>query len=837
MGSVIGRDETDAWDRRVLAACSRLTAHTWDPVEGGGSSAGRASSGWVPTSVPWSERDPSALDGPVTHREQAELAGVDLGERISREPEEIGGAAPEVVAGGDVEDFVPGLLPDARSLTGLVELITSGALEEVGRGSLSGQELLEVCAAFAQAEAWAAAGLRAAAARLHERSPRLAQDWVPGRVQIRGRGAEELSVRLGVSPQKAGKVMAQGVMLAGGLAPVREALASGAIDSAKAAAFTEALLDQPLEVCLAVCEEVLPKAPLLNHSALGRELSRAVVAVDARGAAERHRAARANRRVSGVTARADGMGSMTCYAPLPDLAALDAALEASARASRAEGDERTIDQLRADTLTTMAISALAAGAPTFLLEGAASGTTTVRNRTQAPADSMSDAGTSMAAWNHVNASGAWSDANASGAPDDTTGEGGPARAEGTSRAVTRDRPPGRGQLPSRERDGGGGTGAAFGLDVTDHESVPVLRLPSGLGGVGARFDPGRTRVTLHMSDRHLDPAGDRAPHLADSFAWDLDATLAQHDGAPPPGVEHPGHPERGSPLHRETPLHHGTPSGRLGDADDGRNDRSGSTSGPSDRGVVGEAGLPRPAPHSRGVPSHALTGSEIPGRHAPGGRASRPAPVVPELTGIGPLSPDVARALAADPPRWLNVVVAQEPSPGSVCAPGSTRPPEPGSPPDTAPDVGPDTGPEDAAEANRGSADCLGAAGYAIPEWLHRLVKTAHPTCAVPTCHVPSQRCDTDHVAPWPKGATCTCNLRPLCRRHHGLKTHHGFGLSIDPDGSIRWTTPLGQVVTASPAGVLRRHRPRYLAPDRRGRGAFSRDSLGDAGTAPSSAA
>ena len=54
------------------------------------------------------------------------------------------------------------------------------------------------------------------------------------------------------------------------------------------------------------------------------------------------------------------------------------------------------------------------------------------------------------------------------------------------------------------------------------------------------------------------------------------------------------------------------------------------------------------------------------------------------------------------------------------------------------------------------------------PIWRH--VVAEQPTCAHPACDRPSVECELDHVAEWPRGATSTDNLQPLCRRHHKAK-------------------------------------------------------------------
>ncbi|QIK77064.1 HNH endonuclease signature motif containing protein [Nocardioides piscis] len=54
-------------------------------------------------------------------------------------------------------------------------------------------------------------------------------------------------------------------------------------------------------------------------------------------------------------------------------------------------------------------------------------------------------------------------------------------------------------------------------------------------------------------------------------------------------------------------------------------------------------------------------------------------------------------------------------------------------------------------------------------------------TCVFPWCNKPARACDHDHVVafnhtdPTAGGASCDCNIAPLCRHHHQLKTHAGW--------------------------------------------------------------
>lgn len=87
---------------------------------------------------------------------------------------------------------------------------------------------------------------------------------------------------------------------------------------------------------------------------------------------------------------------------------------------------------------------------------------------------------------------------------------------------------------------------------------------------------------------------------------------------------------------------------------------------------------------------------------------------------------------------------------------------------------------------------------YQPPRQLRRLLTTRAPLCEWPGCGARSTRCDLDHDRAWPGGATCACNLGPLCRRHHRCK-QQGWVKHRSGSGSVRWTGPTGRTVT-SPA-------------------------------------
>src|SRR5512142_1985307 len=68
--------------------------------------------------------------------------------------------------------------------------------------------------------------------------------------------------------------------------------------------------------------------------------------------------------------------------------------------------------------------------------------------------------------------------------------------------------------------------------------------------------------------------------------------------------------------------------------------------------------------------------------------------------------------------------------------------------------------------------------------------------------------CDLDHTQPWPAGPTCSCNLSPLCRRHHRMKTLGRIVLEpstdpTDPPGTLWWRLPSGRRYTSRPDPMI----------------------------------
>ncbi|HEX7322638.1 MAG TPA: DUF222 domain-containing protein [Mycobacterium sp.] len=94
--------------------------------------------------------------------------------------------------------------------------------------------------------------------------------------------------------------------------------------------------------------------------------------------------------------------------------------------------------------------------------------------------------------------------------------------------------------------------------------------------------------------------------------------------------------------------------------------------------------------------------------------------------------------------------------------------------------------------------------GYRPSTALDAFVRCRDLTCRWPDCDKPAELCDLDHAIAYGSGGlTHPSNLRCLCRKHHLLKTFHGWRDTQHPDGTIDWISPTGHTYTTHPGSRL----------------------------------
>jgi len=88
----------------------------------------------------------------------------------------------------------------------------------------------------------------------------------------------------------------------------------------------------------------------------------------------------------------------------------------------------------------------------------------------------------------------------------------------------------------------------------------------------------------------------------------------------------------------------------------------------------------------------------------------------------------------------------------------------------------------------------FGREKYIPPQELVDFLLARDRTCRFPGCRRSGELADIDHARSWESGGeTNPANLGLLCRRHHRMKTHGGWKLKSNADGSCTWESPVGK--------------------------------------------
>jgi hypothetical protein len=250
-----------------------------------------------------------------------------------------------VDAGGAVVDAVrlrdlPLASVDVRALVDLLESVDVADLAEA--------DLLGVVAGWQQVVDLATAAQAAAIAELAERRPLSSSFPV-----------DDVACALSTTSHAAQALVGR----ARGLAdhPVlADRLRAGALDPRK----VDVLLDEVARLPLADADDVLRAALAgadgLTAPLLRRRVRRLVAAVDPEAAAKRAEKSRAERCVR-VEPGGDAMAWFTAFLPADQAHGAFAAIDALARNARTAGDERTLDQRRADVFADVFDAILASG--------------------------------------------------------------------------------------------------------------------------------------------------------------------------------------------------------------------------------------------------------------------------------------------------------------------------------------------------------------------------------------------------------------------------------------------------------------------------------------------
>ncbi len=241
----------------------------------------------------------------------------------------------------------------------VVERVPSGSLAlhldlaTAELSELSDAELIDATVAWERIGSWATARQARVLAEFARRRP--GDD--PEAVMCRNTSAgsewapDEIGLALHVSRGAAMSRLGRAASLVGPLAATLALLECGRLDAGKARAICDTVAFLPPAVASAVQDRVLPKAPEQTVAQLRSALARAIIALDPRGAAERHREARRQRRVR-LSEHDDGMASLWALLSAPDAMASYEWLSRLAR-SFGSDDPREMDARRADLLVDL----------------------------------------------------------------------------------------------------------------------------------------------------------------------------------------------------------------------------------------------------------------------------------------------------------------------------------------------------------------------------------------------------------------------------------------------------------------------------------------------------
>jgi len=104
-----------------------------------------------------------------------------------------------------------------------------------------------------------------------------------------------------------------------------------------------------------------------------------------------------------------------------------------------------------------------------------------------------------------------------------------------------------------------------------------------------------------------------------------------------------------------------------------------------------------------------------------------------------------------------------------------------------------------AVEVDTGRALELSSDRYAPTREMVEHVRAVDGVCRGPGCQVPAERCDFDHLVPWPTGPTHVSNAESLSRGCHNGKTAGAWGVRRTAHQGIHWTSPAGRDYVSYP--------------------------------------
>lgn len=261
-----------------------------------------------------------------------------------------------------------GGLPVPAGLPSWRELPAAGwvgdALAALPLGDCSDRDLLDAAAVWERLAAWAAGQQARVIAEFTTRRP---QTWPPEPDDVKWYGfpgaqpvdpevdesaADELSVSLRIATPTATRRIEFARALALRLPGTLEGMCFGTVTASKAHVLIEQTEQLSAEHAALVEERVLPGIESRTRRQVYERARREIVRIDADAVRRRQQKAIQDRTVV-FEPKADGMARLSVELPAPDAIAAYHWLDEQARAAKATGDGRSLDQLRADAFVDL----------------------------------------------------------------------------------------------------------------------------------------------------------------------------------------------------------------------------------------------------------------------------------------------------------------------------------------------------------------------------------------------------------------------------------------------------------------------------------------------------
>jgi Domain of unknown function (DUF222) len=253
-----------------------------------------------------------------------------------------------------------GWLPDDVAIIP-AGLDLAAAVANVDRSSLCDEDLIRLAQARQRLAAHVQAQLLADPHAIGQRA-----DTVMCRTEVERQDWAETEIAMAMTwtARRASGQLWLADQLVDRLPAVFAALDAGDIDVPKATVFADETMLLDPSLARRVAGELLGEAPRLTTGQLAARLRKAVLAADADAVRKRAKERVKGRRVE-ARLTADGLAELCGYDLPPHLVAAAAErLTALARAAKAAGDRRKLDQLRADAFTDLLIGqGVAVGGP------------------------------------------------------------------------------------------------------------------------------------------------------------------------------------------------------------------------------------------------------------------------------------------------------------------------------------------------------------------------------------------------------------------------------------------------------------------------------------------